>query len=155
MNEPSFEGLVLVESCPTELEASIIRNRLDAEGISTFLADAELVGLNAAIHQAVGGVKILTSEHEVDLARQLVAGWKEDAGEVEGLVVDPVKRLMRGSMMSVIFFPFALYSLPATLRYLKHWPQLQAEDRSRLLKAIALSCCEMLILVVMLYAFIK
>jgi hypothetical protein len=45
MTDPPSEDMVEVGRYPSEVKASIIRSRLETEGVSTFLADAETIGV--------------------------------------------------------------------------------------------------------------
>ena len=155
MGSTPFEDLVEVGRYPSEVQASIIRNRLDSAGISTFLADAELIGLEWPIQQAIGGVKIFTPQHQAGFAKQLIADWREAAKSTERIPEDPSQRILRVAFVSLIMVPLSIYSLPLSLIHLNKWGRLNAEARRKTIKAIALSCCAFFILVVLLFAIVK
>ncbi|MBT4485730.1 MAG: hypothetical protein HOC71_18840 [Candidatus Latescibacteria bacterium] len=88
------------------------RNRMEAEGISTFLADVETVGVAWHLGPAVGGVKIRVQSEYVELAQSVL---KDIAGQVapQEMYSDEAqsRRAFRAAALGVIFPPLQLYSL--------------------------------------------
>ena len=151
MVEPPFEDMVEVGRYPSVVEASIISNRLESEGISIFLADAETIGVNLHMHQALGGVKIFTPQREAEFAKQLIADWQEDVNQIERPPEDPSQRILRVATVSVFMWPLSVYSLPLSLKHLQNWAQLSPEDRRKTTKAITLSSCAFALLILVVF----
>lgn len=55
------------------MEAEIVLGRLQANGVSCFIADDNIVASNPFYNQAVGGVKIKVFEHDVETCRNMLA----------------------------------------------------------------------------------
>jgi hypothetical protein len=53
--------------------AHIIRSRLEANGISCFVADENTIGANSLYNPAVGGVKIKIFERDLEKCREILA----------------------------------------------------------------------------------
>jgi hypothetical protein len=58
------------------MEAQIVRGRLEANGISCFIADDNMLAANPFYNQALGGIKIKVFEHDLEKCREILA---EDA----------------------------------------------------------------------------
>jgi len=155
MAGPPFEDMVEVGRYPSVVEASIISNRLDSEGISTFLADTEMIGVNLHMQQALGGVKIFTPQQEAEFAKQLIADWQEDVNQIERPPEDTSQRILRVASASVFMFPLSVYSLPLSLKHLKNWAQLSPEDRRKTTKAITRSSCAFALLLLVVFLIVK
>src|SRR5438105_9415761 len=67
------ESLVTVGTFTTVGEAEAVRLMLESRGIACFLADAELVPMNRALSNAVGGVKVQVTESDVPRASKILA----------------------------------------------------------------------------------
>ena len=65
------DELVTVATLNTPVEASMVRNQLEAEGIRAFLSDAETVGMVWYIGNAVGGIKVQVAESDVERAFEI------------------------------------------------------------------------------------
>jgi hypothetical protein len=73
-NAPSGGGdLVLIARFFTPVEAHMLQSRLEAEGVPTVVADAQIVGVNPLLTMAVGGVRVLVSESDFERAREIVS----------------------------------------------------------------------------------
>ncbi|MCH9653423.1 MAG: DUF2007 domain-containing protein [Planctomycetes bacterium] len=66
------DELVTVATLNTPVEASLVRNQLEAEGIRAFLSDAETVGMVWYMGNAVGGIKVQVAESDVDRAFEIL-----------------------------------------------------------------------------------
>lgn len=64
--------LHVIASFATPVEAEILRMRLEAEGIRSVLADEGVVGVNWMLGNAVGGVKVLVSDADLERALEIV-----------------------------------------------------------------------------------
>jgi len=65
--------LITVKSFDTAIEAHIIKNKLEGEGIRAFVMDENIVTLNPLLNFAVGGVRLQVNEEDLDKARQILA----------------------------------------------------------------------------------
>ena len=69
----SDDKIVTFESYYDPMLAHIIRTRLEANGISCFIADENTIGANPLYNQAVGGVKLKIFERDMDKCREILA----------------------------------------------------------------------------------
>lgn len=60
------------------MEANIIRAKLEDSGFACFLADENVATLNPLYNQAIGGVKLIVFERDVEAINELL---KEDSNE--------------------------------------------------------------------------
>ncbi|RYD31811.1 MAG: DUF2007 domain-containing protein [Verrucomicrobiaceae bacterium] len=54
-------------------EASLVKSRLDAAGIPAFLQDEHVVQLNWSYSNAIGGVRLQTTDDQLETAREFLA----------------------------------------------------------------------------------
>src|SRR5687768_16516652 len=87
--------LVPIAAFDSPLTANIARGRLEAEGISAFLANEHTVETQWLWTNAIGGVKLLVPANEADRARAVLADAETAPGasadvmpEVEGEIGD-------------------------------------------------------------------
>ncbi len=77
--------LVTVASFDNPMRAEILASRLEAEGIPTFLGDAEMMSINPLWSPALGGVKVQIREDDAERAleimREAVPPGREGSGE--------------------------------------------------------------------------
>jgi len=72
-NAPTGGGdLVLIARFFTPVEAHMLQSRLQAEGVPAVVADAQIVGVNPLLTMAVGGVRVLVPESDLERAREIV-----------------------------------------------------------------------------------
>lgn len=74
--EPKSPGgydLVTIATFSHSLEASLVKARLESEGIFVFLADQYMVTMNWLYSNAIGGVRLQVPETEVERALQILA----------------------------------------------------------------------------------
>lgn len=64
--------LITIKSFNTAIEAYIIKNRLEAEGIPSFVQDENIVTLNPMVNFAVGGVRLQVDERNVKIALEIL-----------------------------------------------------------------------------------
>jgi len=69
----------VVRSYSDAFSAHIAQSRLESEGIKALVVDENLVTNDPLLSIAVGGVKVVVSEHDVEAAREIL----EDKVEVE------------------------------------------------------------------------
>jgi hypothetical protein len=64
--------LVLIARVFTPIEAHMLQSRLEAEGVPAVVADAHIVQANPFLTMAVGGVRVLVPESQVERAREIM-----------------------------------------------------------------------------------
>ncbi len=74
MVEPKKDKLVTVATFTDVIEAKIVQSMLESEGISCFVQDENIVGINWLYSAAVGGVKLKVREADRDEAAMLLSG---------------------------------------------------------------------------------
>ena len=67
------DKIVTLESYYDPMLAQIILGRLQANGISCFIADENTLAANPFYNQAIGGVKIKVFEHDLQKCREILA----------------------------------------------------------------------------------
>jgi hypothetical protein len=72
VERPSAEQ-VLLQRFSLPYEAHIAASRLDDEGIQAVIADEQIVAMNWLWSNAVGGVKLMVSNIDLEIARQVLA----------------------------------------------------------------------------------
>jgi hypothetical protein len=136
------ESMATVASFSTLFEAEMARNRLEEEGIPTFLADTELVGMAWHLAQAVGGVKLQVRAKDVERAREVLEDMPRPAAPEDS---DPVEteslRAVRAAALGVMFPPLQLYSLWVIVKLLVAGRPLDAKAKRRVAFAAVLDLC--------------
>jgi len=67
------DKIVTFQSYYDPMLAHIVRTRLEANGISCFIADENTIGANPLYNQAVGGVKLKIFERDMEKCREILA----------------------------------------------------------------------------------
>ena len=67
------DKIITFESYYDPMLAHIVRTRLEANGISCFIADENTIGANPLYNQAVGGVKIKIFERDLERCREILS----------------------------------------------------------------------------------
>lgn len=67
------DKIVTLDSYYDPMLAEIIRGRLEAEGISCFIADGNVLSAQPFYNQAVGGVKIKVFEKDLERCHEILA----------------------------------------------------------------------------------
>jgi len=67
------DKIITFESYYDPMLAHIIRTRLEANGISCFIADENMIAANPIYNQAVGGVKLKIFERDLERCREILA----------------------------------------------------------------------------------
>ncbi|MFK7787340.1 MAG: DUF2007 domain-containing protein [Crocinitomicaceae bacterium] len=65
--------LITVKVFNTAIEAHIVQNRLEGEGIASYIMDENIVTLNPLLNFAVGGVRLQVNKVDVESARQVIS----------------------------------------------------------------------------------
>lgn len=71
------DKIVTLDTFYDPILAEIIRARLEANGISCFIADNNTIGANPIFNQALGGVKIKVFEHDIEKCRAILEQSEE------------------------------------------------------------------------------
>lgn len=110
-------------------EASVVRSLLDAEGIRSELSGEAMAGWFWHLGPAIGGVRLLVFDHDLDRALDILGSGKE-TGETQTIdfgddsedeatetaddeVPDDLMRAWRASLIGMLLFPplLTLYSM--------------------------------------------
>ncbi len=67
------DKIITFESYYDPMLAHIVRSRLEANGISCFIADENIIGANPLYNNAVGGVKLKIFEKDIERCREILA----------------------------------------------------------------------------------
>ncbi|HEY9532988.1 MAG TPA: DUF2007 domain-containing protein [Mucilaginibacter sp.] len=67
------DKIVTLSSYYDIMEAEIVRARLEANGISCFIADDNVMAGNPIYNQAMGGVKIKVFEHDLETCQEILS----------------------------------------------------------------------------------
>lgn len=78
MINPSFQTLASFDSY---IDAHLLLNRLQAEGVTCFLKDEFTVTIDPILTNAIGGIKIVVPETEFQTAQSLMNNWQNDANK--------------------------------------------------------------------------
>jgi hypothetical protein len=78
--------LITIATFTNPLEAHIVRGRLQAEGIETWVAHEHHIGANWFLSTALGGVKLQAKPEDAQRAGEILR--REQAGDYEALVTD-------------------------------------------------------------------
>jgi hypothetical protein len=81
--------LITIATFTNPLEAHIVRGRLEAEGIETFVAHEHHIWANWFLSTALGGVKLQVKPEDAQRAGEILQ--QEQAGDYEALVTDAVE----------------------------------------------------------------
>ena len=65
--------LVPVARCRGAVEAHLVRSRLESAGVQAFLTDEHIVSVQWLYSTAVGGVKVLVQDRDVEEAREILS----------------------------------------------------------------------------------
>lgn len=69
---PTQDDFILIGSFNRPEEAHIVAAKLESEGISTFIANENTIGMNFLWSQAVGGVQLLINKNDEGAAREIL-----------------------------------------------------------------------------------
>lgn len=111
-------SLVTVATFTTPFEAEIVKGRLEEEGVTAVVRDAEMVTADWTMSQAVGGVKVRVPEAEVERARAILAeeASSEDADPIPE-AEDLAWRALQASAVGLALPPLHLYAAYLLVRY--------------------------------------
>ncbi|WP_249025150.1 DUF2007 domain-containing protein [Citrobacter braakii] len=124
---PERGEFILLEQYLSPVEASIVAGRLESEGIAVMLLDEHVVWNNPLQAQAVGGVKLLVKQQDLDAARSVLNDIRQGAycPETESKSARennaPYNRRVWTVLSIVLMILFLLSSVMALLQTIKGW----------------------------------
>jgi hypothetical protein len=68
------DQIITFETYYDPMLAHIIRTRLENNGISCFIADENMIGINPLYNNALGGIKLKIFERDLEKCRAILAG---------------------------------------------------------------------------------
>ena len=75
---PRAEEWVVVRNCGWVHEADVIVAVLEAEGIDVFVPDSHMASIRPELSGALGGIRVLVRESDLELAREVLATEAEE-----------------------------------------------------------------------------
>jgi len=81
--QPSHDDLVTIATFSHPTEAYVPKSRLEAEGISSFVADADMITTNWLYSTAIGGAKLQVREEDAERALEILNLKAEPAEWIE------------------------------------------------------------------------
>jgi hypothetical protein len=174
--------LVTVATFGTPTEASIVRNRLEAVGIRTFLADEATVGMAWHLGVAVGGVKLQVAEDDAERALAELESheptpitdeeWRTEGAEddadsqtdepevesdsEENQIKSPsdemADRAFDAAVIGLYLLPFQLYSLWLLGRIALGTVPLTPRNRRRVLLTLVLDCLVIILILAVVWS---
>ncbi|HEY0017068.1 MAG TPA: DUF2007 domain-containing protein [Longimicrobium sp.] len=85
---PRPEEWVVVRNCGWLHEAHVIVAVLEAEGIDTFLPDSHVAGIRPELSGALGGIRVLVRESDLELAHEILSAEAETELPDHGMLMD-------------------------------------------------------------------
>ena len=70
---------VVIGTFPEAMAAHLVRMRLDAEGIDSYLADENIVSIYPLYSGAIGGITLMVREEDAQAALQILEGVESEA----------------------------------------------------------------------------
>lgn len=64
--------LILLNTYHSPIEANIIKNKLESEGIDAYIFDEHSIGVNPLVSSALGGVKVMVRSANFDAAKDIL-----------------------------------------------------------------------------------
>lgn len=65
--------LITVRAFNTAIEAHIVQNRLEGEGIASYIMDENIVTLDPLLNFAVGGIRLQVNKEDLEKAKQVLS----------------------------------------------------------------------------------
>lgn len=83
-----IDNYTVLATFPYSTEAQIIKSKLESEDISVILLDEKTVDSDPLISQAIGGVKLLVSNNDLEKALQIYNNIRAYEVDANGLSLD-------------------------------------------------------------------
>jgi putative signal transducing protein len=108
------DRLITVATFWDPIEANLVRNRLEAAGVRTFLASEESVNMAWYLTNAVGGIQLQVGDGNAEAARTILAESKssDEAAETDAVPSSREQnadRAVRGAVFGLLILPLQLY----------------------------------------------
>ena len=173
------DELVTLATFGTPIEASLVQNQLEAEGIRVFLADDAVVGMAWHLGGAVGGVKIQVADRDIQRALAVLESsdrtpiaedaWRtydtdgssdSDDDDVDhqppdALTDERVARAYRAAGLGWIIWPLQFYSLWLLMDVVIDGAPMSDANRRRMLTTLVLDLPVIVLFVVLLWVTIS
>ncbi|MEM1268586.1 MAG: hypothetical protein AAGI08_00935 [Bacteroidota bacterium] len=106
------QRLVTIARYRTPFEAEIVRGRLESEGLTVQIADAELVIADWLLSNAIGGVRLQVPAIEVEYAQHVLSTVEplEDAETPESEAEVNARAALHAAALGLAFLPLQLYA---------------------------------------------
>lgn len=85
----SNEKIVVYETYTDPIQANLVKGLLDSFGIECFLADENMVALNAMYSSAVGGVKLNVFERDIHQIQEILQSENEETIDLTDSLYQP------------------------------------------------------------------
>ena len=156
------DKLVTIATFRTLIEATEVKDRLEAAGVRAVLADVAAVGMAWHLTSAFGGIKLQVMAADADRATSILGAqseasigdaesWADTTGEAidgeedeayeeeyESPSSELADRAFRAALLGLIFLPLQFYSVWLLLHIQGGGEPLSAADRRRVVIAILL-----------------
>lgn len=157
------DSIVVLATFSSEVEAQLVRNRLDQTGITTTLEGSSSTTAFAGMGGAFSTVKLMVHEEDYDRALEILNDeadeevdehslppelseqGEEDEIEDEEDIIDPhnpeylASRALRCSILSYLLFPFVIYSFWLIIKSQSQQKELSAKSQWKLTVALILN----------------
>jgi hypothetical protein len=143
-----FQPVQTIATFSDGIPAHLAQGRLDEEGIFSYLADEQTVGLAWHLTNAIGGIKLQVADEDAEKARVILAehGAEPSAEETKDPTTpndatgseddlsfsareQTADRALRGAIFSIFVFPLQLYVFWLLLKVFVSEEQLRPRHR--------------------------
>ncbi len=76
------QGFIPIQYFTNYIDANIVLGRLEEDGIICWLKDENTVTIDPILSNAIGGIKLMVAESQVERAREILQGIQELQGEL-------------------------------------------------------------------------
>lgn len=112
-------SLVVLKKFSHPVEAHLLKSRLESEGIESFVADENIVGLNWFYSNAVGGVRLQVNEQDLEKAQAIL---NETQLSVEELAPQDRYKDLSGRNQKILII-LALTAISVVIGWYLSWTQ--------------------------------
>ncbi len=144
--------VVTISTFSNEIEANLVKQWLEAEGITAFLDDEFITGFSWYLTVAVGWIKLRVPEPQVEQAMSILLDSRVGVQDIDddGLKLSgadqTVERMFRIAVLGLMFLPLQLYSLWLLIRLLVSGRRVTSNQYWKIAVALFLSMPTIIIL---------